>query len=144
MIHLQTLNYLAIVVSAVILWVLGAIWYSPALFAKPWMELLGIKKGEGKQSGLIMGMVSSFIGDLVLSFILAHIIIWANAFGFATSAFGFANGGVLGVLVWIGFIAAPNLPQGIYERRPFKLFAINGGYWLVGLFIVGGLLAAWR
>jgi hypothetical protein len=144
MIHLQTLNYLAIVVSAVILWVLGAIWYSPALFAKPWMELLGIKKGEGKQSGLILGMVASFIGDLVLSFILAHIIIWANAFGFAKSAFGFANGGVLGVLVWIGFIAAPNLPQGIYEGRPFKLFAINGGYWLVGLFIVGGLLAAWR
>ncbi len=144
MIHLQTLNYLAVLVSAVILWVLGAIWYSPALFAKPWMELLGIKKGEGKQSGLILGMVASFIGDLVLSFILAHIIIWANAFGFATSAFGFANGGVLGVLLWIGFIAAPNLPQGIYERRPFKLFAINGGYWLVGLFIVGGLLAAWR
>jgi|ERR1700733_1417092 uncharacterized protein DUF1761 len=144
MIHLQTLNYLAVLVSAVILWVLGAIWYSPALFAKPWMELLGIKKGEGKQSGLILGMVASFIGDLVLSFILAHIIIWANAFGFATSAFGFANGGVLGVLIWIGFIAAPNLPQGIYERRPFKLFAINGGYWLVGLFIVGGLLAAWR
>lgn len=144
MIHLQTLNYLAVLVSAVILWVLGAIWYSPALFAKPWIELLGIKKGEGKQSGLILGMVTSFIGDLVLSFILAHIIIWANAFGFATSAFGFANGGVLGVLIWIGFIAAPNLPQGIYERRPFKLFAINGGYWLVGLFIVGGLLAAWR
>ena len=137
MIHLQTFNYLAVLVSAVILWVLGALWYSPALFAKPWMELLGIKKGEGKQSGLILGMVASFIGDLVLSFILAHIIIWANATGFA-------NGCVLGVLAWIGFIAAPNLPQGIYERRPFKLFAINGGYWFVGLFIVGGLLAAWR
>ncbi len=137
MIHLQTFNYLAILVSAVILWLLGAVWYSPALFAKPWMELLAIKKGEGKQSSLIVGMVASFIGDLVLSFILAHIIIWAHATGFA-------NGCVLGVLAWIGFIAAPNLPQGIYEGRPFKLFAINSGYWLVGLFIVGGLLGAWR
>ena len=97
------------------------------------MEILGIKKGESKQSGLILGMVASFIGDVVLSFILAHIIFWANATGFA-------NGCVLGVLVWIGFIAAPNLPQGIYERRPFKLFAINSGYWLVGLFIVGACL----
>jgi hypothetical protein len=51
---------------------------------------------------------------------------------------------VIGVLVWIGFIAAPNLPQGLYEKKPFKLFAIHGGYWFVGLFIVGGLLASWR
>ena len=140
----HSVNYVAIVVSAIILWVLGAIWYSPALFAKSWMEMVGIKKGEGKQSGMLLGMVSSFIGDLVLSFILAHIIFWANAFGFAPSALGFGNGCVLGVLVWIGFIAAPNLPQGIYEKRPFKLFAINGGYWLLGLFIVGVLLATWR
>jgi Protein of unknown function (DUF1761) len=137
MIHPHSLNYLAILVSGLLLWFLGAIWYSPVVFAKPWMEILGIKKGESKQSGLILGMVASFIGDVVLSFILAHIIFWANATGFA-------NGCVLGVLVWIGFIAAPNLPQGIYERRPFKLFAINSVYWLVGLFIVGGLLAAWR
>ena len=137
MIHPHSLNYLAILVSGLLLWFLGAIWYSPVVFAKPWMEILGIKKGESKQSGLILGMVASFIGHVVLSFILAHIIFWANATGFA-------NGCVLGVLVWIGFIAAPNLPQGIYERRPFKLFAINSGYWLVGLFIVGGLLAAWR
>jgi len=140
MIPPHSLNYVAIVVSAVLLWVLGAIWYSPALFAKPWMEILGIKKEEGKKSGLMLGMVASFIGDLVLSFILAHIISWANAFGFATSAFGFGNGCVMGVLMWIGFIEAPNLPQGIYEGRPLELFAINGGYWLVGLFLVGGLL----
>ena len=144
MIQPHSLNYVAILVSAVILWVLGAIWYSPALFAKPWMEILGIKKGESKRSGLMLGMVASFIGDLVLSSILATIIFWANAFGFAPSAFGFGNGCVLGVLMWFGFIAAPNLPQGLYEGRPFKLFAINSGYWLLGLFIVGGLLGAWR
>ncbi len=137
MIYPHSLNHLAVLVSAIILWVLGAAWYSPALFAKPWMEMLAIKKGEGKQSGLLLGMVASFIGDYVLSFIFAHIIAWSNATGFM-------YGCVLGVLVWMGFIAAPNLPQGIYEGRPFKLFAINGGYWLVGLCLVGGLLAAWR
>jgi hypothetical protein len=144
MVQPHSLNYVAIVVSAVLLWVLGAIWYSPALFAKPWMEILGIKKEEGKKSGLMLGMAASFLGDLVLSFILANIISWANAFGFAASAFGFGNGCVMGVLMWMGFIASPNLPQGIYEGRPFKLFAINSGYWLVGLIIVGGLLGAWR
>jgi hypothetical protein len=48
------------------------------------------------------------------------------------------------LISWLGFIAAPSFAQGIYEGRPFKLFAINTGYWLVGLLITGALLAVWR
>ena len=131
------LNHLAVVVSAVILWLLGAVWYSPALFAKPWMALLGINKGATKGSSMIAGMITSFVCDVILAFILAHIVIWTQA-----ATFGW--GALVGFIVWVGFIAAPNLPQGIYEGRPFKLFAINSGYWLVGLLIIGGVLAVWR
>jgi hypothetical protein len=137
MIHFHALNDIAILVSAVILWILGATWYSPALFAKPWMQLINVQREPGKRDGMLLAMTSSFIGDLVLSYILASFISWSNISGFA-------YGSIIGVLVWIGFFAAPNLPQGLYEKRPFKLFTINNGYWLVGLFIVGGLLAAWR
>lgn len=133
----RDLNYVAIIVSAVILWLLGAVWYSPALFAKPWMAIIGIKKDAGKSSSMAAGMIASFICDLILAFILAHIVIWTQA-----ATFGW--GAMVGFIVWVGFIAAPNLPQGIYEGRPFKLFAINSGYWLVGLLIVGGVLAIWR
>ncbi len=131
------LNHLAIIVSAVILWLLGAVWYSPALFAKPWMAIIGLKKDATKGSSMIAGMIASFICDLILAFILAHIVIWTQA-----ATFGW--GALVGFIVWIGFFAAPNLPQGIYEGRPFKLFAINSGYWLVGLMIIGGVLAVWR
>src|SRR6266700_3190400 len=121
--HIQhSLNHLAIIASALILWFLGAAWYSPVLFAKPWMAILGIQKDPSKRGSMIVGMISSLIGDLVLSFILAHIIVWAGA-----PTFGW--GALIGCLVWIGFFAAPNLPQGIYEGRSFKLFAINNGYW---------------
>lgn len=137
MLQFHSLNNLAILVSAIILWVLGAIWYSPPLFAKPWMELAGVKREPGKRDGLLLAMTASFIGDLVLSLILAMIIMWSNATGFKL-------GGFIGVLVWMGFFAAPNVPQGLYEKKPFKLFAINGLYWLIGLFVVGGLLATWR
>ena len=101
------------------------------------MELIGVTREPGHRDGLLLGMTASFFGDLVISFVLANILVWANIAGFA-------KGSVMGVLMWIGFIAAPNLPQGLYERRPFKLFAINSGYWLVGLFIVGGILASWH
>jgi hypothetical protein len=32
----------------------------------------------------------------------------------------------------------------LYERRPYKLFAINAGYWLVALLCSGVVLAVWR
>jgi hypothetical protein len=136
-IHHQ-LNHLAILASAVILWVLGALWYSPALFAKPWMALLGFsKEGHPNKKGLVPAMMASFVCDLVLAFVFDHLIIWSGA-----ATFGW--GALVGFIAWVGFFAAPNLPQGMYENRPFKLFAINNGYWLVGLLIIGGVLGAWR
>jgi hypothetical protein len=130
------LNHWAVLVSALILWVLGATWYSPALFVKPWMKALGVTP-DGEKKGLAAGMISSFIGDLILSLVLWHFVTWADATTYGRGAF-------IGFLCWLGFIAAPAFPQGIYERRPFSLFLINTGYWLVGLLITGGLLAVWR
>jgi hypothetical protein len=134
--HLHHMNHWAILVSALILWVLGAIWYSPLLFARPWMASVGVVPGH-PQKGFAAGAIASFLGDLVVAFVLLHFVQWSRAVTFATGAF-------VGLLCWVGLIAATGIPQGIYERRPFKLFAINGGYWLVGLLIVGGLLAVWR
>ncbi len=135
--HHLHFNHLAVIVSALILWFLGACWYSPVLFAKPWMALLGIQKDAPNKKSLVPGMITSLIGDLILSFMLAHFVIWSGATTFAWGA-------LIGFICWLGFFVAPNFPQGIYENRPFKLFAINNGYWLVGLMAVGGLLAVWH
>ena len=136
--HHLHFNHWALLVSALILWFLGAIWYSPVLFAKPWMKLLGITPNpSNKNKSMIVGMVSSFIGDLLLSLVLAHMV-----YCFGAASYG--RGAFIGFIAWLGFFAAPSFPQGIYEGRPFKMFAINNGYWLIGLAIVGGLLAVWR
>jgi hypothetical protein len=82
-------------------------------------------------------MISSLIGDLLVAFALLHFVLWSGAATFGAGAF-------VGFLCWLGFFAATQFPQGIYEGRPLKLFVINTGYWLVGLLIIGGLLAAWK
>jgi hypothetical protein len=134
--HLQHMNPWAVLVCGVILWMLGAVWYSPALFSKPWMAALGIVPDSSKK-GLATGMIASFVGDIVVAFILLHFIVWSGSDSFGMGAF-------VGFISWLGFFAATQIPQGIYERRPAKLFLINGGYWLIGLLIVGGVLAVWR
>jgi hypothetical protein len=134
--HLHGFNHWAILVSALVLWMLGAVWYSPALFAKPWMAALGIVP-DGQKKGLAFGMISSLIGDVLVAFILTHFVFWSGA-----STFG--GGAFVGFISWLGFFAAIQFPQGVYEGRPTKLFLINGVYWLVGLIAIGGLLAVWR
>ena len=131
------INFPALLASGAFLWLLGALWYSPMLFAKPWMALLGLSRDNPNKKSLVPGMIASFICDVILAFILDHLVLWS-----AASTFGW--GAMVGFIAWVGFFAAPNLPQGIYENRPFELFAINNGYWLVGLPIVGGILAIWR
>ena len=135
--HHLHLVLLPILVSGVILWILGAAWYSPPLFAKPWMAALGITPDPANKKGLVPGMIASLVGDVILALVLEHIIFWSHSFTVGRGAF-------IGCLVWLGFFAAPNFPQGIYERRPFKLFAINNGYWLVGLIGIGVLMAVWH
>lgn len=130
------LNFWAILVSALVLWILGALWFSPALFAKPWSAIVGRPMGD-KPKGVVHGMISSLIGDLIIALVLQHIVIWGNAHSLRHGAF-------IGFLCWFAFIAAVHYPQRIYESRPFKYFVIVAGYWFVGLVIIGGILAIWR
>jgi hypothetical protein len=135
--HHLHFNQWAILVSALIQWLLGALWYSPALFARPWMSMAGVRMDAKKNNRMMVGMVASFVGSLVTSFMLAHVVMWAGAETYYLGA-------LIGFILWLGFIAAPLSASYVYEGRPFELFAINTGYWMVGLCITGGLLAVWH
>ena len=133
--HHLHFNHLAVLVSAFYQWILGALWYS-LFFAKPWMTLTGHVAGS-RPKGAVVGMISSFVGGLILSFILAHVVLWSGASTIFEGAF-------IGFICWLGFVAAPIFGETIYEQRPWKLFGINTGYWLAALLGSGCLLAVWH
>jgi len=127
-------NYLTVLGAAVFQWILGALWYS-VLFAKPWKAMVVVNP-ETKNRTMIVGMIASFISSLILSFLLLHILWWAEASGLK-------RGALVGFVLWAGFVAAPMVASHIYESRPIKLFLINTGYWLVALVLSGALMARW-
>jgi hypothetical protein len=131
MTHLHV-HFLPVLISTVIQWLLGALWYG-YVFKDRWKTLVGIPVGE-KPTNAWFGMVTSLVANLILSFVLAHIILWSNATVFT-------QGVALGALCWLGFMAPPTFTQHIFERRPAKLFAINAAYWLLAMMIGGGVLA---
>lgn len=129
--HLHV-HYLAVLIATVIQWLLGALWFG-YVFKDRWRTLVGQNDGQ-KPANAWFGMITSFIANLILSFVLAHIITWAGGTAFSQGVW-------MGALCWLGFMAPPLFTQHIFERRPVKLFAINAAYWLLAMMLGGGVLA---
>jgi hypothetical protein len=49
-----------------------------------------------------------------------------------------------GFFSWFGFIAPITLTNVIYERRPWKLWLLDNGFWLVSLLVMGTILSVWQ
>lgn len=124
-----------ILAAAIFQWLLGVLWFS-VIFRKSWKKLVGFAEGE-KPKNQIFTMVVSFIACLLLSFVLSHIVGWANANDFQ-KGFG------IGAVCWLGFMAPPLFTQHIAENRRANLFAINAAYWLLAMALGGALLAAFH
>jgi hypothetical protein len=128
-------NYVAIVVSAVAYWMLGALWYG-VLFGQQWMALEGITMEQAKSLNPVLASIVSFVLTLLIAFVLAQLCLWRNA---STAA----RGAAVGVLLWIGIVGPITFTTYMYEMRPKELFAINEFYPLVGLCLMGVILGAW-
>jgi hypothetical protein len=134
------ISYLWIVIAAVVMWLLGALWYG-VIFKKSWHKLV-FAEGE-KPKNAIFAMATSLVACLLLSFVLAHVIELKIA---GTTLFRgqFTDGFQMGVICWLGFMAPPLFAQHIWEGRRANLFAINAGYWLLAMAIGGAILAAFH
>jgi Protein of unknown function (DUF1761) len=128
-------NYAAVIVSAIVYWLLGAVWYV-VLFNKSWTALEQISEQQMRSANPILPHVISFALDLVIAFVLAQLCAWRSA----NTA---ARGASLGIFVWLGFVGPITLTTYVYELRPLQLFAINQFYPLVGLALIGAILGAW-
>ncbi len=135
------INYLAVLVCAVLAMVLGYVWYGP-IFGKTWMRLMGMDResmGEGQNMGMLYGI--QFVGALIMAFVLAHTLTFAMAY-LHTS--GISAGLQTGFWNWIGLIAPVTVGMVLWEGKPWKLWAIIAGYWLVTLCAMGVILALWQ
>ncbi|MGH8067234.1 MAG: DUF1761 domain-containing protein [Candidatus Entotheonellia bacterium] len=129
------IHFLAVLGAAIAKMVLGALWYSPVLFLRPWRNMTGITE-EQMKAGMGKALVVDFVGSLVMAFVLVHVIRYAGA---TTVLQGLA----VGFFCWLGFVAVTTISTVTYERKPFKLFLLSNGYLLISLLAMGAILAVW-
>jgi hypothetical protein len=47
-------------------------------------------------------------------------------------------------MLWLGFVVTTWATEYIFEVRPLSLFAINAGFWLLGMILMGAIVGGWK
>lgn len=129
-------NYLAVVVAAVVALVIGFIWYSPRVFGTRWMTYLGTTQaqlGNPGPTGLLVGVVASLLNAWVLA------VLALNLGGKSVT-----DGVLLGVLAWLGFMATITAAQISFEKKSWGLWVLNNAHNLLVQVIMAAIVTAWR
>jgi uncharacterized protein DUF1761 len=148
--HFPPINYLAVLVAGIVIFVLGGLWYSPVLFAKRWIALQGRTEEQMKAQAASANMPlmygSAFITGLIiawaLALILAHIArdpMMAEAGGGISAA----HGAIIGFVCWLGFAASTSYATALFSGKPKQLWFIDSAYNLVSFVLAGVILAVW-
>lgn len=137
MLMFDSVDLLAVLVAAVASFVVGSLWYSPLLFGNMWMKLAGIKKTKKKVSCMWLSFLFYFVGMLVMSFVLAHFLLF-------TAASTIVEGFITSFWLWLGFIAPITLGGILWENKPVMLFVLNNVYNLLSLGVLSTVIILWK
>jgi hypothetical protein len=135
------INYLAVLASALAIFAIGGMWYSPALFAKRWVALMGKTEEEMKAASASSPMPLLLLGAFVCAFLISFAMaVMVNHF----PPYTLLRGIELGAFCWLGFAASTSFATASFSMAPKQLWMINSGYNLVSFVVAGLILSGWR
>ena len=130
------LNWLAVVVSALSAFALGALWYGP-LFGKAWQALSGITDDDIRQrhpakiygTALVLNLVAAFGMGMIMQLHPSPDL---------------GSGFNVGLLVGLAFVATSFGINYLFALKSLRLYLIDAGYMVALLAIMGAIIGAWR
>lgn len=132
---LAGINWLAVVVSTVIAFAVGAFWYSKTMFGSIWLEEVGLTDDAVDSANMPM----TFGGTFILQFCAV------TALAILVGSDGTWKSGLQsGLLIGVFWIATAYGITYLFEQRTMRLFFINAGYNVVLFAIVGTVLGVWH
>jgi hypothetical protein len=158
---MQEINWVVVVLSGLVPTLVGFLWYGP-VFGKAWMQESGMtkEKAQGMNMAKVMGLailMSMFAAGALLPIVIHQMGVFSVLQGvtggediaknflkdystnFRTFKHGALHGTITGLLIALPVTAMASL----WERKSFKYVALNAGYWIVTLAIMGGIICQW-
>ena len=129
------INLMAVVAAAASAFMLGGLWYSPALFAKAWMREAGLTQAQARSGNPALIFGGAFVLSLIAALVFALFLGPAPSLGLALGAGSSAG------LCWVAASLGINY---LFERKSFRLLLINGGYHTLQFTLYGLVLGLWH
>ena len=133
---LDKVNIWAIILAAFSYLLIGSLWYSPLLFGKLWIRLIGFSDEDFKtKKPMWVIMALSFLSAAISALVISAVL------GPRQSAdFGAIVGGIIAVC-WISMSKLYNV---LFENQPIKLFLLHAGFDIVTFMTMGAIVGYWR
>ena len=156
------LNFLAIVVAAIVPLIVGAIWYNPKVLGTAWMKASGMteEKMKGANMGVIFGitlvlsvLLAFSVNGMVIHQVAASQLAFTNPDAESYKAFmeefgnmhrNYGHGALHGAIGALFFVLPVLGINALFERKGWKYILVNVGFWVVTLAIMGSILCGWK
>ena len=162
------MNYNVLFLAALVPMIIGFVWYGP-LFGNAWMKEMGFTKESLAGTNMVKILIISYVFSFFIAFFLMFVVIhqsgvystlagepgfnekagegfaffqdFMNIYGDRFRTFG--HGALHGAITSIAFVLPILSILALFEKKTFKYVAINAGYWMVTLVIMGGIVCQW-
>lgn len=154
------INFLALLIAAIIPILIGFIWYNPRVFGNIWMNEIGLNKDNMKPFNVAKVFLLSFVYAFLISFVLQMLVI--HQFGaigmvggdpsiakpsyaafmadYGTAFRSFKHGALHGCMTGLFMILPVTGTGALYEQRSFRYVLVSSGFWIVSFTIMGGII----
>ena len=162
------MNFNVLFLAALVPMIIGFFWYGP-LFGNAWMKEMGFTKESLAGTNMVKTLIISYVFSFFIASFLIFVVIhqsgvystlagepgfnekagegfaffqdFINTFGDRFRTFG--HGALHGVITSIFFVLPILSIVALFEKKTVKYVAINAGYWMVTLAIMGGIVCQW-
>ena len=160
-------SLLAALLAALSSFVVGFIWYNPRVFGTIWMKEAGMTQEQIEKGNMLKIFGLTFVYSLILAFVMMPVLVihqmgaismvggpalvenakpsylaFMADYGdvFRTYKHGALHGFISGI-----FLATPVIAiNGLFEQKSWKHIAIQAGYWIVTMTIMGSIICGWK
>jgi hypothetical protein len=156
----------ALLASALIPLVIGFLWYNPKTFGNVWMKVSGVTEDKLKTGNMAVIFILTYVMGFLISAILMMLVIHQMHIGsifqntpgandpnseigkyiadfmakYGQNFRTFKHGAFHGTFTGLIFVTPIVAINAMFERRGFKYIAIHGGYWMLTLALMGGII----
>ena len=162
------MNFNVLFLAALVPMIIGFFWYGP-LFGNAWMKEMGFTKESLAGTNMVKTLIISYVFSFFIASFLIFVVIhqsgvystlagepgfnekagegfaffqdFINTYGDRFRTFG--HGVLHGVSTSLFFVLPILSIVALFEKKTVKYVAINAGYWMVTLAIMGGIVCKW-